>query len=468
MAALGPLDYDRLRREEAKALGIQVKTLDDLVKAERSEGSTAQRLPFTEVEPHPETVSPADLFDEISTIVLQYIVLEAVQADAAALWVASTYLTDVAEIAPILIINAPEKACAKTLLQTLLGRMAYRPLPASNASLSALFRAVELWRPTLLIDEADTFFRDNPELHGLVNAGHKRGGSVLRSEATANSFEPRIYSVYCAKSIAGIALEKHLPDSTMSRGIVISMRRKLPEESVLRMRYADSEVFQLIAAKLARFAEDYAQQVRLARPRLPDELSDRAQDNWEPLLAIAECAGPEWLQRAISAALSLSRVSEQAVSTGNQLLADIQTVFRGWKGTKISTVDLIAALVADDEESWATYNRGKPLSPRQLAKQLGAYGIKSKTVRLGNGTTPKGYELSEFEDAFARYLAATPALPQRRNEPTDPIRVMALDVAHAPLDIRNGPTPQENRTELDCGGVADKTGDGGDSPENVF
>ena len=208
-----------------------------------------------------------------------------------------------------------------------------------------------------LIDEADTFFRDNPELHGLVNAGFQRGGTILRSEATATSFEPRVFSVYCAKSIAGIALEKHLPDSTMSRGIVLNLRRKFPHESVVRMRHADSGLFERVAAKLTRFAEDYSQQVRLARPSLPDELSDRAQDNWEPLLAIAECAGPEWLRRATDAALKLSSTDSQAVSTGNQLLADINDVFAGrldTHGPKISTAELIDALVADTEKPWAT------------------------------------------------------------------------------------------------------------------
>ena len=125
----------------------------------------------------------------------------------------------------------------------------------------------------------------------MVNAGYKRGGYVLRSEATGDSFEPRMFSVYGAKSIAGIALEKHLPDSTMSRGVVFNMRRKLPHETVERMRDADDAAFDRLASQLARFAVDYSQQVRLARPDLPDELSDRAQDNWEPLLAIAACAG---------------------------------------------------------------------------------------------------------------------------------------------------------------------------------
>lgn len=445
LASMKPMEYDRVRLEHAKALGIQVKTLDDTVKAARKEDDgEAGRLPFPEVESFPDPIDPALLFSEIAAAIRRFIVLDSEQADAAALWVAHTYLTAVFDTSPIAIINAPEKACAKTLFQTVLARISYRQLSASNASASALFRSVELWNPTLFFDEADTFFRDKAELQGMVNAGYKRSGFVLRSEAKGDGFEPRMFSVYGAKSIAGIALEKHLPDSTMSRGIVFNLRRKLAHESVERLRHADSGLFEVIASKLVRFSLDYAQQVRLARPVLPDELSDRDQDNWEPLLAIAECAGPEWLQRAIEAALMISSANEVAVSTGNELLADIQQVFEMKCVEKISTVDLIEALVKDEENSWAAYNRGKPITPRQLARHLAVYGISSKTVRMGPRNTPKGFDAAQFEDAFARYL-------------TPPTKT-----AHQSNDIDS--ETLETLTEPDCGGVVDKTWSAGYLP----
>jgi Protein of unknown function (DUF3631) len=63
---------------------------------------------------------------------------------------------------------------------------------------------------------------------------------------------------------------------------------------------------------------------------LPDELSDRARDNWEPLLAIAECAGPVWVQRATAAALKLSAASESTASTGNRRVRAM-LVEQAWK-----------------------------------------------------------------------------------------------------------------------------------------
>jgi hypothetical protein len=399
------------------------------------------------------------LLDEVSNTIQRFIVLDTEQAHAAALWCALTWFIDVVEVAPLAIINAPEKSCGKTQLLSVMGRMAYRPLPASNASASALFRAVELWKPTILIDEADTFFRDNTELHGMVNAGYLRDGYVLRSEPVGDRFEPRTFSVFSAKALAGIALEKHLTDATMSRGIVFNLRRKLAHESVNRLRHADRDLFAGIAEKLARFALDYSQQVSAARPALPDVLSDRDQDNWDGLLAVASCAGASWVARATAAALKLSGAGETTASTGNELLADIQTVFEIMKIDRISTADLIIALCEDEENPWATYNRGKPLSPRQLSTRLKAYGIASKDIRFAAYEVKKGFELSQFADAFARYLSTPLILSQHPQQAMEANKHGPRSVADYPQQkiIRNNSATPKTPPLLGCSGVADET-----------
>lgn len=422
LAKMKHFEYARARKEAAKALGVSVTVVDDLVKAARSEAAQSDHLPFPEVEPYAEAVDPAQVLDEVTAIILRYVVMSQEQAHAVALWIAMTWFIDDVEVAAILIINAPEKACGKSQLLTIVGYLSARPLAAANSTASFLFRAITAWRPTLLIDEADTFIRENDELKGLVNAGHTRANAYVgRTVSVGDGHEPRLFDVWSAKAFAGIALDKHLPDATMSRGILTGLRRKLPHERIERLRHAPKELFATLSAKLARFSQDYSEQVRNARPALPEELSDREQDNWEALISIAGCAGPEWVQRATAAALALSRTADASVSTGNELLADIRSVFEkmGVLGSasvvRIPTVDLIAALVADPEKAWATFNNGKPLTPRQLAKQVGAYGPRSKTVRQPDGTTPKGYDVSQFEDAFARYLPVPEELtPPRR------------------------------------------------------
>lgn len=363
--------------------------------------------PFADVAPHPEPIDPAALLDAIFEMFMRFMVMSADQARAATLWVAMTWFIEVIKVAPLAIITAPERECGKSVLLELFSRLVARPLSVANSSAAFLFRAIQAWVVTLLVDEADMFARQNDELKGLINAGHTRASAFVgRVVKVGDALEPRTFSVWCPKALAGIRLEKHLPDATMSRGVVFNLRRKRPDERAERLRHADPAEFQLLASMLARFATDYTEQVREARPELPSQLSDRAQDNWESLFAIASCAGAAWLEHARTAALSISANDLSSENLGSELLADIKAVFENKMTDRITTADLISALIDDPEAPWATFNRGKPLTPRQLNKMLTAYGVHSKTIRFGP-STPKGFEYAQFQDAFARYLPPT-------------------------------------------------------------
>lgn len=458
LASLKPLEYFRVRSENAKALKVGVGFLDKLVKAAQSEESEADRLPFAEVEPDSEPTDPTQLLNEVSDTIRQFIVLDVEQAHAAALWVALTWFIDVVEYAPLAIINAPEKSCGKSQLLFLFGRMVCRPLMASNMRGATLFRIAEKWHPAILIDEADTFIKTDDDIAGLINAGHTRDGAFAW-RLVGDSFEPKSFDVWGAKALTGIALGKHLPDATMSRGIIFEMRRKLSSETVIRLRDAEPGLFETLSSKLARFAADYSQTVKQARPVLPKALSDRSQDNWHPLLAIASCAGDEWLAWAVAAALKLSGAADKTVSTGNELLADIKHVFESKHVDKIKTVDLIEALCVDDENAWATYNKGKPISGRQIATRLSGYGIKSKTIRLGAYETAKGFELSQFSDVFTRYLAPPPENAHFAVTPSQVNKHVPLDVT----DSKNATVTQRQKVTLEAApiqgrdAVTDKT-----------
>lgn len=382
--------------------------------------------------PAGQELSTAALFDEIATTIRRFVVLDEDEVVAITLWLPHSYLTEVAGVSPLLLINSPEKGCAKTLTLDLVSRMALNPLPAANITQAALFRSIAKYKPTLLIDEGDTFLKGNDELHGVINAGYKYGGNVVRCETKNDTIDVVEFSVYGPKAIAGIALERHLPESTLSRCIMINLRKKLPHEKTERLRHADSGLFEGLNKRLKQFAKTFKETLAKARPHLPEELSDRAQDNWEPLLAIAECAGPEWLARATKAALKLSGAATEAVSAGNELLSDIHDAFTTRQATRFRTVELLKALTDDEELGWATWNRGKPLTARQLAKLLTAYGIHPKTVRFGK-ETPKGYELSQFEDVFNRYLSSPVPEAQASSDVIPVVTTESQDVGD-PLD----------------------------------
>jgi putative DNA primase/helicase len=160
---------------------------------------------------------------------------------------------------------------------------------------------------------------------------------------------------------------------------------------------------------------------------MPKALHDRACDNWRGLLAIANLAGWDWPLQARAAAQTLStQGSEQDdQSRGVMLLADIRRVLddRQKKGgadsTRISSTGLVDALVALGDRPWATWFRGKQISPNAVARLLKDFGIFPNTILLANGKQPNGYKRSQFDDAFARYLPQ-PSGPPAQGSPSSP------------------------------------------------
>lgn len=453
LAKLSPIEYDHTRKTEAKALGIRNTTLDKLVREQRKGKNQTDGMEFDDVEAWACPVDLSQLLSELTDTIKRFIVCNESTTHSAALWVVMTWFMEVVQIAPLAVITAPEKRCGKSVLLSILGKLVYRPLMASNITPAALFRSVDAWKPTLLVDEADAFMRDNEELRGLINCGHTRDSAYI-VRVVGDEHVPKRFCVWGAKALAGIG---HLADTIMDRAIVLELRRKLPHEVVARLRHAESGLFDDLSSKLARIAVDYGDAMRRARPDLPSKLNDRAQDNWEPLLAIADLAGGEWPERARKAALALSGSADDHGAVGTELLADIREVFETKDTNKISTSDLIRALCADDEKPWATYNRGNPIKPRQVAKKLKEYGVTSKNLRIAQSVT-KGFECTQFSDAFSRYLATPSKMPLQRYKDEFPFEVNALTVADEKSCSGNETASATHISQLNqgCSGVADR------------
>jgi putative DNA primase/helicase len=447
-----PFDYAALSHAETGGRPVRAR-------AREKRTDTNKGVQFPIVTPWPEPVDGAALLDELVAVIKRFIVCDHHTAVAASLWCTFTWVIESVQVAPIAMITAPEKRCGKSQLLNLMGKLVRNPLVASNISPSATFRVIETYRPTLLIDEADTFFKDNEELRGVINSGHTRQSAyVIRS--VGDKHEPQQFSTWGAKAISGIG---NLPDTIMDRAIILTLRRKLPDETVDRLRHAETGLFETLASKLARFSCDAADAIANARPALPDSINDRAQDNWEPLLAIADYVGGAWPTQARATAVKLSGGDYISPSLSSELLADIKEVFDSRGTDRISTTELIEALCADDEKSWATYNRGKPISPRQFAIRLKEYGIKSKTVRI-DYKTPRGFEREQFEDAFLRYLSPPPsATPQQirlaANDAVLDEKLFQKHVQHVAdcFATKNESETRKPALSLVCGNVADNT-----------
>jgi putative DNA primase/helicase len=202
LAMLDAISYDRARVEAAEALGIRVATLDGQVAARRedSRAKEAEGL-CADIEPCSEPINLAELLGQVRATIKRFIVCPPETATAATLWIAFTWIIEHVHVAPLAIITAPEKRCGKTQFLELIGRLSKRPLSASNISPAAVFRVIEAQSPTLLIDEADTFFRTHEELRGIINSGHaRRNAYVVRT--VGDDHEPKSFSTWGAKAMA--------------------------------------------------------------------------------------------------------------------------------------------------------------------------------------------------------------------------------------------------------------------------
>jgi hypothetical protein len=185
------------------------------------------------------------------------------------------------------------------------------------------------------------------------------------------------------------------------------MRRALPEERATRFDDKERPALLPLAQKARRWVDDNMAALCGIDPQIPDELSGRAADNWRPLLAIAEAVGEPWRDLARGAAVKLSaRKSADHESVRVQLLADIRGVFDERGIERISSCDLVSTLCRIEGRPWQNWYKGAPITPNQLARQLAPFSVKPKTIRTDKGEQPvKGYDKSNFLDAFARYIS---------------------------------------------------------------
>lgn len=404
-AAMPRPEYDRRRKEEAKRLNIRPATLDAEVEARRAHsrgnGSPLQggAVDLPSPEPWPEPVDGRAVLDGIAKTFPRYVALPPGAADLLALWVAHTHCYDEFDVSPRLNITSPDKGCGKTTLRDVVASFVPRPIPAENVTPAGLFRLVTAYKPTILADEYDAWLRDDGELRGLLNAGHRRGGIIPRCEGDAHV--PRLYIVFAPAVLCGIgALPGTLDDRSIKVRLMRAKRGEIPARFESRKTAAEKE----LCRKLARWAADNSARLAECDPQMPANAHNRLADNWRPLFAIAEVAGGDWPQRAASAFAKLTANDDSdAHGIGTMLLADIKEVFTRTGGDKSFSRDLVSALNEMKERPWPEAHHGRPITETWLARKLRTFAISPKTMRIGEERL-KGYVVADFQDAFARFL----------------------------------------------------------------
>ncbi len=324
---------------------------------------------------------------------------------AHALWIAHTHLMEVWDSTPRIAFLSAEPGSGKSRALEVTALLVPRPIEAINATPAYLFRKVAdpEGAPTILFDEIDTIFgpkaKHNEEIRGVLNAGHRRGAMAGRCVVRGKTVETEELPAYCAVAVAGIG---NLPDTILTRSVVVRMRRRAPNEKIQQFRR------KLEVAEGHELRERLAEWVNLIKSRvsflnMPNGIEDRNADVWEALLAVADAAGGIWPSTARVSAVSLVTQSKESTpSIGIRLLSDLRTIFGD--RDNLPTEEALTTLAAIEEAPWGDW-KGKPINARQLANFLKQYGIASKVIRCGEGTF-RGYSRQDLYDPWMRYVPA--------------------------------------------------------------
>ena len=325
------------------------------------------------------------------------------------LWIAHTHAIEAFESTPRLAFLSPEPGSGKSRALEITQLLVPNPVEAINVTPAYLFRKVgsKEGKPTILYDEIDTVFgpkaKDNEEIRGLLNAGHRKHSVAGRCVVRGKTVETEEIPAYCAVALAGLG---KIPETILSRSIVIKMRRRARKEQILPFRRRlHAEEGNALRNELSTLMLSAMESLADAWPTMPPEVIDRDADVWEALLAISDLAGSEWSHRARMAAVFLVSDSKQDTpSLGIQLLRDLKDIFDSTD--RLQTETILRRLNSLSEAPWADL-RGRPIDARTLSRILAEYEIKSKVIRFEDATY-KGYLKCDFLDVWERYLSPPP------------------------------------------------------------
>lgn len=325
------------------------------------------------------------------------------------LWITHTYFTDRIKSTPRLALISPEYGCGKSRVLEVLESLCFRGEKLDHYTRSYLMRTVDQVRketgkpPTLLVDEVDSKWSQKTEegeaMRAFVNTGYRDKGYYGITEG-GDSKKPTKFRTFAPIAMAGKG--EVLPESVMSRSIVIRIQKRKGEESIEDF-LTDSVAFEAeeIREGIESWSDYQSQAIAEINPLI--SVRDREKELWLPLFKIAELGGQEWRERVLDALKNhLDSKGGDPISRERQLLTDIRKVWN-MGADKMRSAHLVSALISIPDSEWATFNFGKPLNDKAMAKRLRPYGITSKNLRFGSDTY-KGYVFPEIAKAFETYL----------------------------------------------------------------
>ncbi len=403
--SLSDEEYETQRKALAKEYVVRPSFLDRIRREAKPEKVTQGReIALEAPEAWPSRVDGATLLDSLVEQIRRFLIAPPYAVESMALWLTLSYLVDHAACLPLLVFFSATKRCGKTTALEVVSRLALKALPASTITSAALFRVVEKFRPTLVLDEADSIFKENEDLRTLVNASFSRTAAYA-IRCSGEDQEPRIFSTWCPKALGLIG---HLPSTLADRALLIPMKRKKGEETVERLRADQDQGFEELRRRIVRWTTDSQKKIAAIDPQIPIELNDRQADAWRELLRIADVAGGEWSRIAREAAIAVCAQSDSDDDdVRTLLLRDLRALFSSatYK-TAFTSEEVVEYLLSLEDHPWPGFAGGKGFSKNNLARYLKPFGIQSVQMKTA-GRNARAYRVEDFKEIFARYLEST-------------------------------------------------------------
>ncbi len=380
--------------------------------------------PIGQIEQWPEPVDASCIDDAVHDLV-KHVLISEENAYKCVLWSGHADMYEVWDKSPRLLLTAPMKACGKSTLLNVVAHMTDRRLEAGSCTPAAFVNYAAKQRQVFFIDEADAIFskRGSTEMTTVLNIGYEQGKPYHKT--SGDNHDPKAFPVYSAAALAGIGLETKMSDTTLSRSIVIRMEKaKKGQLSERYKRKKHQQKFLDHGRKIKRWVQDNTELIEAQEPRFFDDVDDRVEDNWTPLLAIAQVHSDTLAQR-------VRRMAMEDAGSGNEdvgllLVKDLYTLYQAKKealpsewqsnvsvkgiGPEAARLAIMELHTLDDrgERPWENFHPerldiARQIQATEVSKYLKNYGISKKSIRAG--TSIYAYQWQDIEYAYHQYLS---------------------------------------------------------------
>lgn len=323
----------------------------------------------------------SDLIREVESFVHRHVSLTPLFEKVATYYVLLSWVYDAFDELPYLRVRG-DFGSGKTRFLLTVGSLCYKPIFASGAStVSPLFRIMELFQGTLVMDESDFRYSDEKsELVKILNNGHARGFSVLRTESTGRTkeFEPRAYAVYGPKIIAtrGGFEDRALESRCITEDLgVLPMREDIP---ISLPKTFKSEALAL-RNKLLMYRFRNRDRLGDLRTQAERGVEARLTQVFAPLLAVIEDEADARDVRDLARTMSGQLVADRGMDVEGQLLEVLHALVADANGGVVALRDITQAFAqrygADHDQKVSPRWVGSLLRNRLQLRSRKSHGV---------------------------------------------------------------------------------------------